>query len=779
MPPGTLRSQRDQLLEQPGLGGTEFCRALSDLTDACLVDHAASAAGGSARRIALVAVGGYGRRELCPHSDLDLLLIHDGRRDIKEVAEALWYPLWDQGIKVDHAVRRPKEVLRVAQADLRVALGLLDARVIWGDPKVAAPVIEKVRGLWESKLATKFLPALEEQMAERHLEEGDVAFLLEPNLKEAHGGLRDVNVLQALGTCAPRLGELVDLAGLARSASTLLSVRVELHRNSGRALDRMLLQEQDAVALALGYDDADALCRVVSEAGRSIARTSDDTWRRRRLWAPGSSGFDSPKEARTPIERGIVLAGDEVTLDAAAAVESDPSLPWRLAAVGAEHDLPLALGAIHRLAELSPVPSDPWPSETRDALVRLLSTGHRAIPAFESLDHQGLVVRQIPEWEHVRHHHQRNAYHRFTVDRHLLETAANAADQSDTVRRTDLLVLGSLLHDIGKGLPGDHTVLGIEIVGELGPRMGLGPDDVATLQSMVRNHLLLADTATRRDLSDPATIKTVAEAVGDVDTLLLLAALTRADSMATGPSAWGSWKDQLITELVDRTISFLAGVDRTESDDGEGDDYADLLAAARERAGAAVVVTPPSIVVAAPDRPGLLSDVAGVLALHGLSIRSADVDSRDGIALDTFGIDMVLGRWPSASDLQVDLDAVIAGSADLADLLRQRAETYAGTRRTLSAHPVVPSVTIDTEGSSHSTILEIHAVDETGLLHRLTAALFTAGLDVVAARVSTIGVEVVDAFYVRSPSGSKDLGDENARAVVAVLADIIGADTRS
>ena len=360
------------------------------------------------------------------------------------------------------------------------------------------------------------------------------------------------------------------------------------------------------------------------------------------------------------------------------------------------------------------------------------------------------------------------------MDRHLLETAANAADQADTVRRTDLLVLGALLHDIGKGLPGDHTELGIEIVGALGPRMGLPPEDVGTLQAMVRHHLLLADTATRRDLSDPLTIETVAEAVGDVDTLLLLAALTRADSMATGPSAWGSWKDQLITELVDRTTSFLDGVERAEGGEAAGDDHTELLGLARERAGAAIDVEPPSIVVAAPDRPGLLSDVAGVLALHGLSIRSADVDSRDGIALDTFSVDMLLGRWPTASELQADLDAVIAGSADLADLLRQRAETYAGTRRTLSAHPVIPSVRVDTEGSSHSTILEIHAVDETGLLHRLTAALFAAGLDVVAARVSTIGVEVVDAFYVRSPSGSKDLGAEPIGEIVTVLGDSIG-----
>ena len=773
MPPGTLRSQRDLLLERLDLGGTAFCRALSDVTDDCLADHAAAAAGGSSRKIALVAVGGYGRRELCPHSDLDLLLIHEGRRDIKEVAEALWYPLWDQGIKVDHAVRKPKEVLRVAQADLRVALGLLDARVIWGDPKIALPVIEKIRGLWQTKLASKFLPALQELMAERHQEEGDVAFLLEPNLKEAHGGLRDVNVLQALGTCSPRLGELVDLDDLARSASTLLSVRVELHRISGRALDRMLLQEQDAVAAALDYEDADALCRAVSEAGRSIARISDETWRRRRLWEPGLVTSDSPQAVRIEVETGIILAGEEITLDASAPVESDPSLPWRLAAVGAERDLPLALGAIHRLAELSPEPDDPWNDRTREALVRLLLEGHRAIPAFESLDHQGLVVRQLPEWEHVRHHHQRNAYHRFTVDRHLLETAANAADQADTVRRPDLLVLGALLHDVGKGLPGDHTTLGIEIVGGLGPRMGLPDEDVRTLQAMVRHHLLLADTATRRDLSDPLTIETVAKAVGNVDTLHLLAALTRADSMATGPSAWGSWKDQLITELVERTARYLEGTEQEEPPEAPTEDYKELLDRARTSHCPSVVMDPPSIVVAAPDRPGFLSEVAGVLALHGLSIHSADVESRDGIALDTFSVDMALGHWPTADQLTDDLNAVIAGTANLTELLRQRAETYAGSRRTLSAHPVMPSVAVDEVGSSHSTILEIHAVDEIGLLHRVTAALFAAGLDVVAARVSTIGLEVVDAFYVRTPSGDKELSRDAVSTVRDVLASII------
>ena len=775
MPQGSLGTIRDHLISQRDLRGTTFCRQLSDATDGWLAELAEEAAGGSTRRIALIAVGGYGRRELCPHSDLDLVLVHQGRRDIAEVAEALWYPLWDQGIKIDHAVRRPKEVLKVAEGDLRAALGLLDARIIWGDPKVTEPLITKVRSLWQTKLARRFLPALEEQMAERHRSEGDVAFLLEPNLKEAHGGLRDVNVLQALGRCTPRLGDLVDLDDLAASAERLLDVRVELHRNSGRALDRMLLQEQDAIASSLGFDDADALCRSVSEAGRSIARISDETWRRRPLWEPGSSELSRQSSERVIVEDDIVLSSGEMTLAPEAPVGSDSSLPWRFAAVAAEHDRPIALGAVHRLAERSPAPPDPWPTETREALVRLLLAGRRAIPAFESLDHQGIVSRLLPEWEHVRHHHQRNAYHRFTVDRHLLETAANAAEISDSVERPDLLVIGALLHDIGKGLPGDHTEVGIEIVRGLGPRMGFEPEDVETLVVLVRHHLLLADAATRRDLSDPMTIETVATAVRDIPTLHLLAGLTRSDSMATGSSAWGSWKEQLLDDLVARTERYLqgnaqAGVDASDRAHDE------LVEEARRTQRPKVAVNPPIVQVAAPDRAGLRSDVAGVLALNGLTIRSADVDSRDGVALDTFGVDSTHGQWPDAEGLERDLTAATDGRTDLAEMLRERAETYAGAQRTMSAHPVVPSVTVDNEGSNRSTIIEIRAADEMGLLHRLTAALFDADLDVTAARVSTIGDEVVDAFYVLAPDGAKLLDPGPIAEISATLAAIIGSD---
>ena len=212
----------------------------------------------------------------------------------------------------------------------------------------------------------------------------------------------------------------------------------------------------------------------------------------------------------------------EVALTAMAPVSTDPSLAFRLAATAAELDLPIARGSLHRLADRMPPPADPWPPEVLAALLRLLSAGRPAIDKIESLDQLGLLVRLIPEWAAVRNKPQRNAYHTFTVDRHLLEAAALASELAGTVERPDLLLIGALLHDIGKGFPGDHTDVGMDIVRQMATRMGFVESDVDILVDMVRHHLLLPDTATRRDLDDPTTIANVAHAAGSRVTLHLL-----------------------------------------------------------------------------------------------------------------------------------------------------------------------------------------------------------------------------------------------------------------
>ncbi len=759
----SLRERRTSLLAQPGLHGQEFCREYAAEADAWLSSLAERAGGDVKRHLALIAVGGYGRSSLCPFSDLDVVLVHQGHRDIGKVADAIWYPVWDEGVHLDHSVRRPSEVLSVAAEDVRVALGLLDGRLVWGEPKVAEPLLEKARAAWSDRLGARYLPLLQMQMAERRATAGDVAFLLEPDLKESHGGLRDVNVLLAISVFAPLLAEYADLDSLEDATALLTDIRVELHRLAQREHDKLLLQDQDQVAAALGFADADALMLAVSTAGRQIAWVSDDVWRRRRLWDPTPAPKKrfrrgTPDQAALPVPADLgpdLLEVDgEVALTSLAPVSDDPSLALRLAATAARLDRPIARGSLHRLADRMPPPGDPWADETRTAFVALLALGKPAIDKIESLDQHGLLVRLIPEWAAVRNKPQRNAYHTFTVDRHLLEAAALAAGLTDSVERPDLLLVGTLLHDIGKGFPGDHTTVGMEVVDRIATRMGFSPADVAVLVDLVRNHLLLPDTATRRDLDDPTTIARVAQAAGNRLTLHLLAALTEADSKATGPSAWGAWKAGLVADLVARTDRVLQGESEPVAPDRIVTSNRELMAEVRATGLPSVSLQPPHVIVAAPDRPGLLSSVAGALALNGMDVRAANVGGEDGVAVEMFTVEVARGTWPDTAKLREDLAAVLSDRVAIGELLSERERVYP-LRRGSAAHLPGSDVSVDNEASETATVLEVRAPDEIGLLHRITRALFDADLDVVSARVSTLGEIVVDAFYVRESGGSK------------------------
>ncbi|MHB8439142.1 MAG: [protein-PII] uridylyltransferase [Acidimicrobiales bacterium] len=776
----SFRSAREELLRRAELKGDAFCAALADAADSWLGDLLAQAAGADATGLALVAVGGYGRGELAPFSDLDVVLVHARRKDISRLADALWYPVWDEGVRLDHSVRRPDEVLAVAREDLRAQLGLLDGRLVAGDPDIATPLLDAAERQWRDR-AGPSLVVLTEQVRMRHAEHGDVAFLLEPDLKEAHGGLRDVHLVAATALAVPAIAEQVDLSAMDEPRRVLTAARVELHRLTGRATDRLLLQEQDQVAASLGYGDADVLMAAIAEAGRTIAWVADDAWRRRYLWSQprrrqlgrlGRAADDAPAEqGPMPVEPGIAVARTasldaEVVLTPDADPEGDVTLPLRLAAAAAERGLPVGRAALDVLAEQSPKPGDPWPKALLDALVRVLSAGARAIPAIEALEQRELLSRVLPEWKMVRNRPQRNAYHRFTVDRHLLEAATGAALLCQRVARPDLLLVGTLLHDLGKGYEGDHTEVGIELVARIGPRMGLGPDDVAVLETMVRLHLLLPDVATRRDLDDPATVDLVARAVGDVDTLDLLAALTEADSLATGPAAWGSWKAGLVADLVQRVRARLSGAVTPAPlrADSPVDAEQHALVERCRADGRTVVASADGVVtVVALDRSGLLSAVTGVLALRGLDVRSADVRGEDGVAVEVFVVEPARGRWPDFAAVGRDVDEVLAGTLALEERLAEQARLYRPSRP-MTARPASSSVHVDNGASASATVVEVRTADALGLLHRVTRALFETGLDVTAARVSTIGHEVVDAFYVREGrTGAKVL--ESARLV--------------
>ena len=711
--------------------------------------------------MALVAVGGYGRRELCPGSDLDLVLVHRGRRDIAAIADRVWYPIWDAGVKLDHSVRTLKEALAVADQDLKVILGLQTARLVAGDAELAAELAREARRRWERN-AKRWVAALRAHAAERHATFGEVAFLLEPDLKEGRGGLRDVHAMQLAHAATPVVPS--PPPEMEEAYDVLLTVRVELHRRAGRALDRLLLEEQDDVAAALGLD-ADALMARVASAARTIAWTVDDTWHRVDSWLAGPKGRVASRDR--PLGAGLVLRDGEIVLAPDAAIDSSTGL--RAGVASAETGAPLARAALDRLAAEVPSPPDPWPLATRTALLALLGHGPSAIPVLETLEQKDLITRLLPEWEVVRSRPQRNAYHRYTVDRHLCEAAANAAGLAWRVERPDLLLAGTWLHDIGKGFPGDHTEAGMEVVDKVGRRMGFPPDDVDLLVAMVRHHLLLPDVATRRDLGDPKTAEAVAEAVGRRDLLDLLAALTEADSLATGPSAWSDWKAGLVTELVGRTARLLEGERVEPPPSVVTDEHRRLMAGG----AVAVQVDDDRVTVVAPDRPGLFCRVAGVLALHGLDVRAASVGGEDDMAVEVFHVEAPFGP-PSWDKFEADLARAVSGRLALDARINDRARTYGASRRPAVAGGAgAPRVHFDNEASDTATVVEVRAPDRIGVLYRITRALSECDLDVRAARVVTLGAEVVDAFYVTATGDGKVTDPDELREIEhAVLAEL-------
>ncbi|MBG0821317.1 [protein-PII] uridylyltransferase [Planomonospora sp. ID91781] len=697
--------------------------------------------------VALVAVGSLGRSELAPGSDLDLVLLHDGRDDIARVADRVWYPVWDSGVRLDHSVRTVEEAAKVAREDLKAVLGLIQARHVAGDPELTRAARETVLSEWRAD-SRRRLGELREAADRRTETSGELAFLLEPDLRDAHGGLRDVQAMQAVAAAwvasapGPRVREAYEL---------LLDVRHGLHLVTARGTDRLVLQEQDAVAGMLGLLDAEALMRRLAEAGRTIAHAFDGTWRTvdRLLSGPAPRG-------RRPLADGVVEHGGEVVLARGADPRKDPVLVLRAAAAAAEAGLPLAPATVAALASQSPPLPVPWPDEARDALVALLGAGRAAVPVWEELDQAGVLVRLLPDWERVRHRPQRNPVHRYTVDRHLIETAAGAAASTREVSRPDLLLICALLHDIGKGYPGDHSDTGAVVARDIGARMGLPPVDVEILERVVRHHLLLPETATRRDLDDPVTISRVAEAVGSREVLELLAALAVADGNATGPAAWNAWKASLVTDLVRRVRSVLSGTPPRPAPSLSAGQ-----AALARHGGGAVRVNGGSVTVVAPDRSGLLWSAAGVLAAHRMVVRAASAASAGSTAVIEFSVVPEYGSPPDPATLEADLRLVLAGRLDIEERLARRTRSLRPARVPVAP----PRVTLVDDASTTATVVEVRAHDRPGLLWRIGRAFGECGLDVRAARVETLGAEAVDVFYVVDRAG-RPLTDRTQRAQV-------------
>jgi [protein-PII] uridylyltransferase len=719
------------------------------------------------KEIALAAVGGYGRGELSPGSDLDILFLHSGKasaENLKAFVNDVLYPLWDKK-SVDHSVRTRSETRDAASSDLRVATGLLDIRLIAGNSDLVAAVQLDALDFWR-KNAKENLANLHKSLQERHVRAGELAYLLEPDLKEARGGLRDIQALRAISLSA---AIAVPLEKISWAEGTLNNVRESLHIASGRGKDRLLFQEQDKVAKLLNYPDADAMMSDVARAARTVDYLLNYTWHALEHKEKDGLGRILKRPRIATVAKNVSASNREIVIDPFTSLNDDPVCGLRAAATAAQLGLPLSLDTCTELSEnlksgQGKLPT-PWPREARELLISLIGAGEAMVGIFESLDQEEIIFEWIPEWMSVRSLPQRNALHRHTVDRHMVETAVHAAKLTRKVQRPDLLLFAALFHDIGKGAQEDHSVRGVRLIEPIAQRVGFDAKEIEILKNLVLHHLLLSSTATRRDLDDPATIQSIVSLIPDVNTLELLHALSIADGEATGSAGWSDWKATLVNDLVQRVKRAMAGAEFAQQPEISAEQMAqaekgELRVTLEEHSSGYAVE------VISPDKPGLLSIVAGVFNISRLDVKSARTKTLGNSAV-MYWIVTPEPHAPetSATKLHDLIAEALLDSKDVEEKLIARAAAYAS----IPSIPVPdPEVEIFTDAATDATVIEVRSHDRPGLLFRIGAAITQSKIDIRSAIVTTLGAEAIDTLYVTELTGGP-LSPERATEVASHL----------
>lgn len=715
--------------------------------------------------ITLVAIGGLGRGELSAGSDLDVLLLHDAKHAklAAQLADKIWYPIWDAGIKLDHSVRDSAQARNLAGKDFKVILGLLDARAIAGD----ADLLEKLRSTvladWRAN-ASKRMPELYEDVQNRRQRAGDLAHLLEPDLKDSYGGLRDLTVLRAI---AASWVTDIDHSVTKQAGTKLLLIRDALHRVTGRSVDRLAFHEQAEVAKLQGFANDDELLQEVSLAARAIAMASDQAWSRvqRQVVKPKVRRL-YPRVLRLPLADGAIEQDGEVVFARDVNPAEDVALFIRVAATAAQAGLPLAPHTLKRFVdEYRPLPV-PWPSTVLNNFVSLLGAGPALLPVWESLDQAGLFTRWLPHWEKIRSAPQRNALHQYTVDWHSVECVVQAAALTREVLRPDLLLVAALFHDIGKAQGPGHSQIGERLIREIAPTLGFNESDTEVLAKLVLHHLLLAEVATTRDLDDPTTIEYVANAVGSIEVLELLRQLTEADSKATNTGIWSDWKAKLIDTLVSRVSDFLQGdlVEQSESFVLRNN----MLGMSPGEVQISKNLVGHSVRLCLVDRIGLVADVAGIWALSRLEVVSADFDTIDGVAYQEWLLRPMFGDLVDESELELALSRGLVDGFDVTAAVKNL-KSPIQVRRGF----VAPAMRVKflPNASKVASVLEVRAHDAPGLLHQLCGVVASQKFSIQSARIATLGSEIVDTLYIQS--GNQELNpDEQQRLLSEISAAI-------
>ncbi|WP_257446085.1 [protein-PII] uridylyltransferase [Archangium lipolyticum] len=853
---------RVEAFHRDGAAGLSTCRLLSAATDRLIHGLFTEIAAElhAPPDLALVALGSYGRRELSPHSDLDLLLLRGpgvSEEAVAPLARAFPTLLWDLKRAVGWSARAPEECLRAAEADHTVRTALLDSRFLTGDATVFSLFSEDVLPEILTLHADAYIQDKVQELRSRRERYGDSVFLLEPNLKQGDGGLRDLETALWIARVRFRTRGLTGLlqqsilpgsqvTRLKAARDFLLRIRHHLHFLRARKEDRLTFDLQEEVARFLGYQQGpvlpvEAFMRDYYLAANAIRQTADALISRCEELSTG-------RKLSLPSERRIgafkVFRG-KLTL-------SDPSLFTREPAsildffrTAEEHGLPLYSWARAQVAQALPALEAARATPAVSAAFKALFSrpGTRGELLFELHD-AGVLGAVVPEFGRVTAHHQHDLYHVYTVDVHTLFAvrrlyalrAGDLVEQEPELSREmrDLkdplpLYLGMLLHDAGKGMGGNHSEKGRLLMVALGERLGLSPRQREVAEFLVKDHLAMSHTAQRRDLSDPALIADFARQVGDVEKLTCLYLLTWADISSVGPRMWTGWKAQLLRELYDKARAHLVGTaalsgsspsERVRehfharwarvsgeprarelgqvlperyflgTDPARATLHERLLACARRRPLAAALRHHPEagyseLSLAARDRPGLLSLLAGVLSAHRIDILSARiVSTSDGLALDVFdvrpphGLLLERSRWRMA---RTDLLRVLTGQASIEDVLRRR---RSGSLLQRPLPPVAPKVTVDNRASRDFTVVDVVTQDRVGLLHAISSALTRTGAQIAVAKVATEAHRAMDSFYV-TRQGAKVEGAPGEAALVAAITEALeslereGAETRA
>jgi len=799
-------------------------------------------------KLAIVAVGGYGRGELAPFSDVDLLFLLPYKRTpyVEQVVEYLLYRLWDLGLKVGHATRSVEDCLRQSKADLTVRTALLEARYVWGETELYQELRAKFLKTVVAGTGPAFVEAKLAERNERHRRMGNSRYALEPNMKDGKGGLRDLHTLFWIGKYLFRVQDvamLVDHGVLTvaeaerfeKAQAFFWSLRFHLHYLAGRAEERLTFDLQPELARRMGYTDHAGtrgverlmkhyflIAKSVGDLTRIFCAVLEAQHQKRSLLDRASFGL-----FRREVD-GYAVEGDRLALSEGM-LAADPVHMLRIFEVAQRHELdihPATLRLVTRQLRLvdAKLRADP---EANRLFVEMLTSRKGPEVTLRRLSEAGVFGRFIPDFGRVVAQMQYDMYHHYTVDEHTIfaigilwrieqglikDEVPIASEVVHKVQSRRVLYLAVMLHDIAKGRGGDHSELGAEIAMKLGPRLGFSDEETETVAWLVRHHLLMSNTAFKRDIDDPKTIADFVAEVQSVERLRLLLVLTVADIRAVGPKTWNGWKAQLLRDLFRRAEEEIAGVAterrearvkaaqealRAELADWSDADFARhlerghagywlgfdpatlarqaRLVATAEAAGRSAAVdarvdrwrSATEITVYTPDRPGLVARLAGAFALGGASIVAAHIFTlANGMALDAFFIQDAEGGPIDRSDRIERIDRLIGELlADERPVPPELDFPASAVANRLELFRVAPRVLVDNRASAEHTLVEVNGRDRRGLLYRLTRAISAQGLQIATAKISTFGARAVDVFYVKDKFGLKIEDEARIRAI--------------